>query len=756
MPDNDIIVGQQRGITADGQDSALPIGGSAFLTLTPIIANSTVSTAWIAYTGYVNYMYCISSDVAGATNGIRIEYSDDGERVIRTGNVTGYANPGLLLRVAVTPISKYFRITYTNGTSNQGTLYFELVLTTSPIQGSTASVFQPINRGNLATLTKSIPELDDGTTVYAPVQRVGNSMKVNVTNQLDISGLAKSSDITSLQSGLSSTLSGLDVEVTNFPGSFEVSNLPDIQEISGEVSISNLPSTQQVSGSVSVDNLPEVQEIEGEVSVSNFPTSFEISNNGSNPVAVDGTITVGNFPNSQTVSGTVSVSNFPSSVEVSNDSGNPLAVSGTVTANVSFPSTQAVSISSIPLASGAATGTKQDVGNASLSSIDSKLTSPLTVTGSVTATISGTPSVNATITNSSLPVTGAFYQTTQPVSVASAITIKADTAGNQANALKVDGSAVTQPVSIASFPALATGSNVIGSISNTSFASTQSGAWTVTANAGTNLNTSSLALESGGNLASIKAKTDNIPALGQALAAGSVPVVLTASQLTTLTPPAAITGYATSTLQTTGNTSLSSIDTKLSSQATAALQTSGNTILSSIDAGIPTALGQTTMSASMPVTFASDQTALPVTVSGGATSVNQATGNTTLSSLLTSIGSVSDVAVTDPTASASLISLMKGVLYEDAGQATTGTAGATSSIPANTSTTILPLNTNRKGGTIFSESGTVLIFLGSPASTTQYTQRIVTNGYYEVPYYYTGVVTAFATTLSTVRVTILT
>lgn len=69
----------------------------------------------------------------------------------------------------------------------------------------------------------------------------------------------------------------------------------------------------------------------------------------------------------------------------------------------------------------------------------------------------------------------------------------------------------------------------------------------VTANAGTNLNTSALALESGGNLASIKTNTDKIPSLGQALAAASVPVVLTAAQLTTLTPPAAITGFATET-----------------------------------------------------------------------------------------------------------------------------------------------------------------------------------------------------------------
>jgi hypothetical protein len=43
------------------------------------------------------------------------------------------------------------------------------------------------------------------------------------------------------------------------------------------------------------------------------------------------------------------------------------------------------------------------------------------------------------------------------------------------------------------------------------------------------------ALETG-NIAAIKTSTDKIPALGQALDAGSVPVVLTASQISTLTP----------------------------------------------------------------------------------------------------------------------------------------------------------------------------------------------------------------------------
>ena len=47
--------------------------------------------------------------------------------------------------------------------------------------------------------------------------------------------------------------------------------------------------------------------------------------------------------------------------------------------------------------------------------------------------------------------------------------------------------------------------------------------------------------------------------LGQQLAASSLPIVLTAAQITTLTPPAAITGFATSALQSTQDTSINTL-----------------------------------------------------------------------------------------------------------------------------------------------------------------------------------------------------
>ena len=67
--------------------------------------------------------------------------------------------------------------------------------------------------------------------------------------------------------------------------------------------------------------------------------------------------------------------------------------------------------------------------------------------------------VTGTFYQATQPVSGTFYQATQPVS------------GTFWQA--------TQPVSLTSLPALATGTNAIGSITNTSFAATQSGTWNI-------------------------------------------------------------------------------------------------------------------------------------------------------------------------------------------------------------------------------------------------------------------------------------
>lgn len=142
--------------------------------------------------------------------------------------------------------------------------------------------------------------------------------------------------------------------------------------------------------------------------------------------------------------------------------------------------------------------------------------------------------------------------------------------GNSGDKLKVDNSGVTQPISAASLPLpsgaatestlsilngkipsnltvtgtrlLIDGSGVTQPVSGT-VNSAQSGTWNITNVSGTvslptGASTATLQTSGNSSLSSIDTKT---PALGQALAAASVPVVLTAAQLSTLTPLSTIT-----------------------------------------------------------------------------------------------------------------------------------------------------------------------------------------------------------------------
>lgn len=150
-------------------------------------------------------------------------------------------------------------------------------------------------------------------------------------------------------------------------------------------------------------------------------------------------------------------------------------------------------------------------------------------TFAVQAAQSGTWNVTNISGTVSLP-TGAATAAKQPA-LGTAGTSSSDVITVQGRAsmtpLLTDASATTQPISAASLPL-------------------PSGAATS-------------AKQDTGNtsVASIDTKT---PALGQALAAASVPIVLTAAQITTLTPPAAITGFSTSTKQSDGSQKTQVVD----------------------------------------------------------------------------------------------------------------------------------------------------------------------------------------------------
>lgn len=196
---------------------------------------------------------------------------------------------------------------------------------------------------------------------------------------------------------------------------------------------------------------------------------------------ISGSVSVSNFPATQPISGSVSVSNFPSTQ----------AVTGTF-----FQSTQPVSASSLPLPTGASTSSLQTTGNTSLASIDTKLNSlgqktsvnsmPVVIASDqsaipVSGTITTSPNVNVhdgsgtTINSTSnalnvdvtntVPVTGTFFQSTQPVSATS---LPLPT-GAATSALQTTGNTALSTINTT----LGTPFQAGGSIGNTSFIATQ-------------------------------------------------------------------------------------------------------------------------------------------------------------------------------------------------------------------------------------------------------------------------------------------
>lgn len=246
-----------------------------------------------------------------------------------------------------------------------------------------------------------------------------------------------------------------------------------------------------------------------------------------------------------------------------------------------------VSIGSFPIATGAATSAKQDVGNGSLSSIDTK--TPALVGGKVpvdTGLVQGLTDTQLRAT--ALPVSGTFWQATQPVS----------------------------------FTRLSSGTDSVTTVPS----GTQTVSGTVTANAGTgNFNT-----KPDGTVWTLTGTSANVNVTNTVNAAQSGTWNITNISGTVSLP----TGAATSASQTTGNNSLSSIDGKITAcntgavvvsssalptgASTAANQTTANNSLSSIDGKMAT-LGQKTMANSQPVVISSDQSILTTRMASSAT-----------------------------------------------------------------------------------------------------------------------------------------
>lgn len=312
-----------------------------------------------------------------------------------------------------------------------------------------------------------------------------------------------------------------------------------------------------------------------------------------------------------------------------------------------------------------------------------------------------------------------------------------------AGAVRTDSSATTQPISASSLPLPAGAS------------------------------TSALQTTGNTSLASIDSKT---PALGQALAAASVPVVLTASQLTTLTPLTSVT-----VTQATGTNLHAVID----SGTVVVTQPTGTNLHTVIDSGTvtvnnstyaqgsttagelgPLVQGATTSAAPTYTTATtnplslttagalrtdSSATTQPISASalplptGAATSALQTTGNTSLASISSQLP-----ASIGPQSSAASLSIVQATGTTFAVSQSTSSTGTLTSV-ANSVTTgvILASNAARKGFIVYNDS-LVILYLAffATATTSAFSAKLQPATAYTSDTLYTGVISGISSAAS--------
>lgn len=165
------------------------------------------------------------------------------------------------------------------------------------------------------------------------------------------------------------------------------------------------------------------------------------------------------------------------------------------------------------------------------------------------------------------------------------------------------------------------------------------------------------------SLSSIDGK---LPALGQALSGASIPVVLPATQITALTPPSTVaisslpslpagsnaigsitnTSFAATQSGTWNITNISGTVSLPTGAATSANQTTANTSLSSIDGKLPASLGAKSPANSISVTQAFAATSTLTNVASSATSVSLLAANNNRKTAIILNDSTSDLYVT--------------------------------------------------------------------------------------------------------------
>lgn len=156
-------------------------------TTTLLTAGQTFTGPFEDIIGFANISITAFSDVASATDGLRFEYSTDGVNVDDFDSFTLSAGNGGQFSSGAT--TKYFRVKYTNGSSNQTTFRLQTIYHITAPKSSTHRIDDAINGENDAELNKAVITGRNPDGIFDNVGTSGVVSSNSSTTPLGIGGI---------------------------------------------------------------------------------------------------------------------------------------------------------------------------------------------------------------------------------------------------------------------------------------------------------------------------------------------------------------------------------------------------------------------------------------------------------------------------------------------------------------------------------------------------------------------------------------
>lgn len=165
-----------RSSSWSGGSLGLPTNGlparSNFST-TALGAGGTYTGAYEPVNGFVSIAVVIKTDQVSGTDGISIDFSDDGSTIrrttTRTFDATDVTTGSKFFAFPVT--LPYFRIRYTNGGTPQGSFFLQCTLNAEILQPGTDGLEATLSASSSATMVRNVITAKNASSTYGNIER---------------------------------------------------------------------------------------------------------------------------------------------------------------------------------------------------------------------------------------------------------------------------------------------------------------------------------------------------------------------------------------------------------------------------------------------------------------------------------------------------------------------------------------------------------------------------------------------------------